>query len=109
MQVIKTKLRLLSIPGKRKSNENAASSSSSKKRVVFKDFQLAGLRQAYKGTNGHASQEMAEKLAETLDMEAKQVRIIGFTTLCKILSLKKDVYILFIEYFNIDDNKINKK
>lgn len=52
---------------------------------------------------------MAEKLAETLDMETKQVRIIGFTTLCKILSLKKEVYILFIEYFNIDDNKINKK
>ncbi|CAH3183095.1 unnamed protein product [Porites lobata] len=64
---------LILLPGKRKSNENAASASS-KKRVVFKEYQLSGLRQAFQGTNGHASPELTEKLAETLDVDAKQVK-----------------------------------
>jgi len=86
------------LPGKRKSNENAASTSS-KKRVVFKEYQLSGLRPAFQGTNGHASPELTEKLAETLVLEAKQVRLTSFTTLCIILSLKKVNLFYLIEYY----------
>ena len=88
------------LPGKRKSNENAASTpgSTSKKRVIFKDYQLSGLRQAFEGTNGHASPELTGKLAETLDLEAKQVRLMSFPTLYIILSLKKVYLVYFIKY-----------
>mgnify|MGYP000138015777 CR=1 FL=1 len=88
VQVFETELRLTLLPGKRKSNDDAASASP-KKREVFKEYQLSGLRQAFQSTSGHASPELTEKLAETLDLEAKQVRIMSFTTLCLIISLKK--------------------
>lgn len=94
VQVIETELRLILLPGKQKSNDNAASASS-KKRVVFKEYQLSGLRQAFRGTNGHASPELTEKLAKSLELEAKQVRLMSFTTLCIIISLKKGVFSLF--------------
>ena len=44
VQVVETEQRLILLPGKRKSNENAASAS------VFKEYQLSGLRQAFQGT-----------------------------------------------------------
>ena len=86
------------MPGKRKSNDNAASASS-KKRVVFKEYQLSELRQAFRGPNGHASPELTEKLAETLDLEVKPVRLMSFTTLCIIISLKKVYLVYFIKYY----------
>ena len=92
VQVVETEQRLILLPGKRKSNENAASAS------VFKEYQLSGLRQAFQGTNGHASPELTEKLAETIDLEAKQVRLMSFTTLCIIISLKKVYLVYFITY-----------
>ena len=98
VQVLETELRLILLPGKRKSNENAASASL-KKRVVFKEYQWSGLRQPFQGTNGHASPELTEKLAETLDLEAKPVRLMSFTTLCIIISLKKVYLVYFITYY----------
>ena len=98
VQVAETELRLILLPGKRKSKENAASASS-KKKVVFKEYQLSGLRQAFQETNGHASPGLTEKLAETLDLEVKQVRIMSFTTLCIIISLKKVYLVYFITYY----------
>ena len=62
-------------------------------------YQLSGLRQAFQGTNGHASPELTEKLAETLDLEAKQVRLMSFTTLCLIISFKKVYLVYFITYY----------
>ena len=56
--------------------------------MIF-EYQLSGLRQAFQVNNGHASPELVEKLAEALDLKAKQVRLMSFTTLCIILSLKK--------------------
>ena len=98
VQVVETELRLILLPGKRKSNENAASASS-KKIVVFKEYRLSGLRQAFQGTNGHASPELTETLAETLDLEAKQLKLMSFTTLCIIISLKKVYLVYFITYY----------
>ena len=94
VQVLETELRLILLPGKRKSNENAASASL-KKRVVFKEYQWSGLRQAFQGTNGHASPELTEKLAETLDLEAKQVKTNEFYNSMYNHFLKKGVFSLF--------------
>lgn len=63
--------------------------------MVFKEYQLSGLRQAFQGTNGHASPELTEKLAETLDLEAKQVRTNEFYNYLHNPFLKKGEFILF--------------
>ena len=68
------------------------------RRVVFKEYQLSGLRQAFQGSNDHASPELMEKLAETLDLEAKQVRLMSFATLYNPF-LKKVYLFNFIEYY----------
>ena len=48
---------------------------------------------------GHASPELTETLAETLDLEAKQVKLMSFTTLCIIIYLKKVYLVYFITYY----------